>query len=136
MNATIFNALFVIVPIFVLMIFIFTIMMMISPKLRGKLMSRQVKATRYMMEEAKDDLKEMGTMAGDIQVQTKKNILDQNEDVLKEIEKRSANIKKEGIEIKMRAIKDGFSQNMIYCKHCGASIDEDSKFCKKCGKEQ
>lgn len=83
MNTTIFNALFVIVPIFVLVIFIFTIMMMISPKLRGKLMSRQVKATRYMMEASKDDLKEMGTMAGDIQAQTKKKILDQNEDVLK-----------------------------------------------------
>ncbi len=136
MNATIFNALFVIVPIFILVIFIFTIMMMISPKLRGKLMSRQVKATRYMMEEAKDDLKEMGTMAGDIQAQTKKNILDQNEEVLKEIEKRSANIKKEGIEIKMKAIKDGLSKNTVYCKYCGVLIDEDSKFCKKCGKEQ
>ena len=35
-----------------------------------------------------------------------------------------------------RAIKDGFMDKQIYCKHCGASIDEDSRFCKKCGKEQ
>ena len=26
--------------------------------------------------------------------------------------------------------------NKVYCKHCGASIDADSKFCKICGKEQ
>ena len=24
----------------------------------------------------------------------------------------------------------------IYCKHCGELIDEDSKFCNHCGKEQ
>lgn len=24
----------------------------------------------------------------------------------------------------------------MYCKHCGAQIDSDSKFCKVCGKEQ
>lgn len=24
----------------------------------------------------------------------------------------------------------------VYCKHCGNSIDEDSKFCKHCAKEQ
>lgn len=28
------------------------------------------------------------------------------------------------------------NENQIYCKHCGSQIDEDSKFCKKCGKEQ
>ena len=26
--------------------------------------------------------------------------------------------------------------NNGYCKHCGTSIDSDSTFCKKCGKEQ
>ena len=33
-------------------------------------------------------------------------------------------------------IKDGFNQNNVFCKHCGCEIDADSKFCKKCGKEQ
>ena len=28
------------------------------------------------------------------------------------------------------------SQNKAYCKECGAEIDVDSKFCKKCGKQQ
>lgn len=136
MNMIIFDVLSVIVPIFILGMFVFTIIIMLSPKLRGKLMSRQIKATKYMMEDAKDDLNEIGTIAGDIQAQTRKNILDQNEEVLREVEKRSANIEKEGIKIKMRAMKDGFSKNTVYCKHCGASIDEDSKFCKYCGKEQ
>lgn len=38
---------------------------------------------------------------------------------------------------KARAIKEGLTEDeTIYCKHCGASIDSDSTFCKKCGKEQ
>ena len=28
------------------------------------------------------------------------------------------------------------TNNQTYCKHCGKLIDEDSKFCNKCGKEQ
>ena len=24
----------------------------------------------------------------------------------------------------------------VYCKHCGASIDSDSTFCKACGRKQ
>ena len=27
-------------------------------------------------------------------------------------------------------------EQTMYCKHCGAKIDADSKFCKVCGKEQ
>ena len=34
------------------------------------------------------------------------------------------------------AVKDGFVGDKILFKHCGASIDSDSKFCSKCGKEQ
>jgi hypothetical protein len=35
-----------------------------------------------------------------------------------------------------KGIKDDMTGEVIYCKHCGASIDKDSKFCSKCGKEQ
>ena len=40
-----------------------------------------------------------------------------------------------------RKIKEAIKEDeektpQIYCKHCGVQIDEDSKFCKKCGKEQ
>ena len=49
---------------------------------------------------------------------------------------RKANINKKGIEITANAIKKGLNGSKIYCKHCGKLIDEDSKFCKSCGKEQ
>ena len=65
-----------------------------------------------------------------------KDIISSNEDDLKEISTKSANISKDGIEIKARAIKDGLTKEKKFCKYCGDSIDSDSKFCKNCGKEQ
>ena len=84
--------------------------MIFSPKLRAKFMSHQLKASKYMME--------------------------QNEELLKELSTKSANLSKEGIKIKAGAVKEGFSVDSIYCKHCGISIDSESKFCKACGKRQ
>lgn len=84
--------------------------LMFSPKLRAKMMERQMKSMKYMMDE--------------------------NEEVLTDISKKSANISKEGIRIKANALKEGLTGNQVYCKYCGESIDEDSVFCKNCGKEQ
>lgn len=39
------------------LIFVFTIALMISPKLRGKWMSNQIEATKHMVEYSKEDLK-------------------------------------------------------------------------------
>ena len=100
----------IIVPIFIGITFLFTIAMIISPKLRGKMMARQIKAAKYMLDEAEDDLRNMST--------------------------RGANISKEGLEISSRAIKDGFTKEKKYCKNCLEPIDEDSVFCKRCGKKQ
>lgn len=47
--------LFYIVPILIGITFIMTIALMVSPKLRGKLMSRQIKATKHMMDYSKED---------------------------------------------------------------------------------
>lgn len=102
--------LFIIVPIFIAAGFIFTFAMIFSPKLRGKMMSKQIKAAKYMLDETEEDLKDMST--------------------------RGANISKEGIEITTRAIKDGLTKERKYCKYCGEAIDEDSKYCKKCGERQ
>ena len=99
-----------VVPIMIVCIFTFTFLMLFSPKLRAKFFAHQMKAQKYMLEE--------------------------NEEMLKDINRKTANISKDGIEITARAVKKGFSGETIYCKHCGNSIDADSKFCKVCGKEQ
>ena len=103
--------LLIIVPIFIALVFVFVIISTISPKFRGKMMSKQVKSVKYMMDESKDDIESIST--------------------------NMANATKSGIETTARAIKKGFTdKENIYCKHCGNKIDEDSKFCKICGKEQ
>lgn len=128
-----FEAMFVIVPIFIGLVFIFTITMIVSPKLRGKMMSNQLKSMRHMMEESKDDLAKLsGTAVG-----IRKQILDENEDVLTDIAHKQAKIKSVEIKSAAKAIKEGLTEaDSIYCKHCGSEIDSDSKFCKRCGKKQ
>jgi len=128
--------LFVIVPIIVISMFIFTFAMILSPKLRGKFMSHQIKATKYMLDDSKDTLEDIAATVGGVGARSRKKILDQNEDILRESETREANISKDAIAIKMRAIRDGLQKDEMYCKHCGEAIDKDSTFCKYCGKEQ
>lgn len=126
------SIIFIMVPIIAICIIIFTIVMMFSSKLRGKMMSKQIESMKHMLNDSKDDLADMAGVAIDI----KKNMLDENQEVLKDLKTREANISKDSIEITAKAIKDGFSSDKEYCKHCGTLIDRDSKFCKKCGKEQ
>lgn len=128
--------LFYIVPILIGITFIMTIALMVSPKLRGKLMSRQIKATKHMMDYSKEDLKDILSTSADIGINAEKEILDNNEETMMENATRKANINKKGIEITANAIKEGLNGSKIYCKHCGKLIDDDSKFCKSCGKEQ
>ena len=118
-------------------LFGFSVAMIFSPKLRGKMMSKQIKAMRYATDESKRDIEQMGTNVAGAAVNIKKNVLDENADVLKEMATTEAEIQREAIKTKASAIREGlFEENSVYCKHCGASIDSDSKFCKKCGKEQ
>ena len=84
--------LFIIVPIFIALVFVFVIISTISPKFRGKMMSKQVKSVKYMMDESKDDIESIST--------------------------NMANATKGGIETTARAIKKGFTdEENIYCKH-------------------
>jgi len=127
-----FNIIFVIVSVIIGLGFIFVILSMVSPKFRGKMMSRQIKATKHMVDYSKEDLEDLSSTA----INIKKNILDENEDVLREMSDKEANIKKGYVKTMANAIKEGLEEDTIYCKHCGSMIDSDSKFCKKCGKEQ
>lgn len=125
------NIMFIVVPILVFAGFIFTFALILSPKLRGKMMSKQIDAASHMMKYSKNSLSDLAGTALDV----KKSILTENEDVLKEMYTKEAEIEKEGLKIKTSAIKEGLSGiNNKYCKHCGALIDSDSTFCKSCGK--
>lgn len=136
MSVIILEILFFIIPILVVLTFIFTIALMVSPKLRGKWMSKQIEATKHMMEYSKDDLKDILSTSKSVEVNAEKEILDNNEEIMKDNVTRKANINKEGIEITAKAIKEGLTNNKVYCKYCGKLIDSDSKYCKACGRAQ
>lgn len=108
-NFKLFDFMFTFVPIMILLIFAVTIISIVSPKFRGKLMSRNIKAMRYAVDESEEDLKT--------------------------INDKTANAEADAITTKARALKKGFKDE-VYCKHCGYLIDSDSTFCKKCGKKQ
>ena len=103
------DVMLIIVPILIVLGVIFTILIIFNSKFRGKMMSKHVKVTKYMLDETKDDLKS--------------------------ITNTTADISSEAITKTTRAIKKGIKDTM-FCKHCGAEIDANSKFCNNCGKEQ
>lgn len=121
---------FFIVPLLALSIITFVILNIISPKFNGKMMSRQVKSIKHMMDYSKDDIKDIN----DIAYNTRKEVLDDNEDVIRGIVNKEADIESDAIRKKTKAFKDGLTDSK-YCKYCGTSIDEDSLYCKKCGKK-
>lgn len=80
-----FNIVFIIGGIIFVATFAFVIVLMFSPKARGKMLSRQIKATNYAVDESKEDLKNIST---NISYATK-----------------------DGIEITSRAIKKGLTED-------------------------
>lgn len=131
-----FELIFAIFPFLWLGIFIFVILSIFSPKFRGKLMSHQVKAVKHMTDYSKEDLEDIATNISDSSINAKKKILNKNKENLKDIADAEAYILSDSIKTKAKAIKDGLSDEKMYCKHCGNLIDSDSIFCKKCGKKQ
>ena len=105
-----FNVLFVLGLLFAAAVFIFVILMIFSPKLRGKMMSKQVKAARYMVDESKEDMKVVAD-----------GMADATHDAIRDT---------------VSAVREGLTEDSVYCKHCGKPIDRDSRFCKECGGEQ
>lgn len=76
------------------------------------------------------------TKMGNELVKAQANIIKNNEDIMKETANRTANINKDATKTMANAVKEGFfGDNKCYCKYCGALIDNDSRFCKNCGKE-
>ena len=67
-------------------------------------------------------------------LQTARYIQEEAKDDLTAIASNSAEITKDAVTITAEAIREGIEIKK-YCKHCGAKIDSDAKFCTACGKE-
>ena len=63
-----------------------------------------------------------------------KYIQTQNKDDLADIAENTAEITSGMVKTTVRAMNEAM-RDTVYCKHCGATIDSDSKFCSSCGKE-
>lgn len=136
------DILFYIVPIFIGLVAIFIFATILSPKLRGKILSSQIRATKHMLDYSKEDLQDLMTTTASMGIDTEKAILDKKEDTMRNNATKKANINKDSIEITTKAIKDGLTnsnvsnQNTKYCKECGKKIPSDAKFCAYCGEKQ
>lgn len=80
---------------------------MLNPNIQGKMLSKQIKSLRNMMDESKDTLKSLADDMTDINA--------------------------DSIEATARAVKKGLTGDDVICSHCGKKIDKDSKYCKHCG---
>lgn len=122
-------------------IFIFIFINMFSSKARAKMMSKQVKSMKHMVDYTKDDLEDLMSDLGSISANVQNNIVNANEDILRNVATKTADINKDAIETTVGAIRKGWTGDSntkptVFCKHCGKKIDLDSTFCKFCGKEQ
>ena len=61
-------------------------------------------------------------------------IQEENKEDLTAIANNSADIMSDAVSKTANALANGVQKTM-FCKHCGARIDIDSKFCSSCGKE-
>lgn len=128
---------FILVPILMVGMITFMICMMFVPSFRSKFFGHQLKMQKRVLEDNKDVMADIGKISGEIGVKTAKGVIDENEDDIRHVVNKSADISKDAITTTTRAIKKGLTEDdSIYCKHCGASIDSDSTFCKACGKKQ
>lgn len=126
---------FIVATVFIGSTFIFVFAMFFSPKLKGKIMSREISAFKHMMNYSKNDVKNIKENMGNIAIDSEYNILTQNKNKIKEINNIYYETKKDSIKNTIKDIK-GKLKNSCYCKFCEKKIDTDSKYCESCGKRQ
>ena len=80
---------------------------MLNPNIQGKMLSKQVKSLRNMIDESKDTLKSLADDMTDINA--------------------------DSIEATAKAVKKGLASDDVICAHCGKKIDKYYKYCKFCG---
>lgn len=96
-----------------------------------KLAKIGIQTGKYILHDNKKDLEDLGATAGGISARTTKRVLDENEEEISHIVNKGAEMLGSGV----RKIKSELNEKKIFCKHCGASIDADSTFCNRCGKQ-
>lgn len=127
---------FIIMFIVSISLIIFVFILIFNPKIRGKLLNRQIKAVKQMSEDSKEDMEEIITNLSTVSIRSKNRIIHEQEDTLKEMAHKQEEIYHESIKKTAQAVQEGLSSHKMYCKHCGQLIADDSIFCKYCGKKQ
>jgi len=74
-------------------------------------------------------------LSDEARANTIRYIQEENKENLSAIATNNAQIMSDAVKITADAVKDGMRATK-FCKHCGEKIDEESKFCSSCGKEQ
>ena len=103
-----------------------------------------IRTEKYIMESSKEDLKDLLSTTMGIGIGATSDAIDGNEDELRNVVDKGSDIASGGIFKSAKAFAKGFKSGFgdakgqadVYCKYCGASIDADSVFCKKCGRQQ
>ncbi len=152
----IFDAMFTIIPIIVGLGFVLTFTLMFSSKARAWFLSKQVKAVNYVVEDNKEELKNIADTGADISVDAIKRTTkavasgigeeiinlrratEEHKDDLKEMADLNAEINEDAVRKTAAAAAEGFNNGnaTCFCSYCGAKIAADSVFCRKCGKKQ
>ncbi len=131
---TAFNIIFVLFFGVSIAFFVFVILLIFNPKVRSKFMGVQLKATKQMLDDNKETIKDIKNVQADIAIESTDKILEKHEDTIKKNVTKVADMSAESIETTARAIKKGISKTK-QCPECLKFNDENAKFCQECGKK-
>ncbi len=125
---------FIVIPIFIGLTMIVTITMIISPKFKGYLMSRQIKSIKHMTDYSKKDIEDIEYNIYTTSIDAENKIVNDKYSEMENIYTKKANAKKEALSATSKTIKEELLST--YCKYCKEKIPIDSNYCNKCGKKQ
>ena len=100
-----------------------------------------IKTSKYIQESNKEDLTDLMSTGMGIGINATSQAINKNEDDIRNIADKGADIMSGPVETLSRSVGRGFREgyataDTMFCKHCGATIDRDSKFCSECGGQQ
>ena len=98
-----------------------------------------IKTSKYIQESNRDDLTDIMSIGFGIGIDATSTAINENEDDLRNIADKSADIMSGPMTTMSRSIARGIKEgarDTKFCKHCGSEIDRDSKFCSECGGQQ